>query len=168
MSIEPKLSGRSTTGARPEEVVDSWDAEDSDDVISPLASTPTVVKSRPPPQLSDYPSAPPPTPVAPQQWQHQGSRFQDIDFNKDLGGSSTKGRGASSASPDARPEKTNAVAGRLIAGALGVKAPRRTEEQRAYDKAMKEKESKKKETERERKRLDEERKARTKKEIWDS
>jgi len=67
-----------------------------------------------------------------------------------------------------RPEKTNAVASRLIAGALGVKAPRRTEEQRAYDKAMRDKEEKKRTAEREQKRADEERRERAKRDIWDS
>ena len=44
--------------------------------------------------------------------------------------------------PSCRPEKTDAVAKRMIAGALGVKAPKKTEEQKAYDKAIKEKEIK--------------------------
>jgi len=46
-----------------------------------------------------------------------------------------------------RPDKTDAVARRLIAGALGVKAPKRTEEQKAYDKALKEKEIKRRNVE---------------------
>lgn len=37
--------------------------------------------------------------------------------------------------PGQRPEKTASTASRLIAGALGQRAPRRTEEQRAYDEA---------------------------------
>jgi hypothetical protein len=37
----------------------------------------------------------------------------------------------------------------MIAGALGVKAPKKTEEQRAYEKAVKEKERKRREGERE-------------------
>lgn len=41
-----------------------------------------------------------------------------------------------------RPEKTDAVAKRMIAGALGVRAPKKTEEQRAYERAVKEKEIK--------------------------
>ncbi|CAI4211333.1 unnamed protein product [Parascedosporium putredinis] len=52
--------------------------------------------------------------------------------------------------PDGRrPEKTDAVARRMIAGALGVKAPKQTEEQKAYDRAIKEQARKKKEEERE-------------------
>jgi len=48
-----------------------------------------------------------------------------------------------------RPEKTDAVAKRMIAGALGVKAPKKTEEQRAYDRAIKEKEMKRRNKEKE-------------------
>ena len=48
-----------------------------------------------------------------------------------------------------RPEKTDAVAKRLIAGALGVKAPQKTEEQKAYDRAIKENEIKRRNQERE-------------------
>lgn len=48
-----------------------------------------------------------------------------------------------------RGEKTDAVAKRLIAGALGVRAPKMTEEQRAYERAVKEKEVKRREKEKE-------------------
>ncbi len=48
-----------------------------------------------------------------------------------------------------RPEKTDAVAKRMIAGALGVKAPKKTEEQKAYDRAIKEKETKRRNQEKE-------------------
>ncbi|KLJ08028.1 hypothetical protein EMPG_16509 [Blastomyces silverae] len=37
----------------------------------------------------------------------------------------------------------------MIAGALGIRAPKRTEEQRTYDRAMREKEAKRRERERE-------------------
>lgn len=48
-----------------------------------------------------------------------------------------------------RPEKTDAVARRMIASALGVKAPKLTDEQKAYDRALREKERKKRELEKE-------------------
>jgi len=51
--------------------------------------------------------------------------------------------------PGARPEKTDAVAKRLIAGALGVRAPKKTEEQKAYDKAIRDKELKRRDMEKE-------------------
>jgi hypothetical protein len=74
---------------------------------------------------------------------------------------------ASSTTSERRPEKTNAVAHRLIAGALGVKVPRRTEEQRAYDKAMREQEKRKRDQEREAKKKAEEDAAKAKAAIWD-
>ncbi|KAG5295113.1 hypothetical protein I7I48_11866 [Histoplasma ohiense] len=52
-------------------------------------------------------------------------------------------------SMERRPEKQTAVASRMIAGALGIRAPKRTEEQRAYDRAMREKEAKQRERQRE-------------------
>jgi hypothetical protein len=55
----------------------------------------------------------------------------------------------------------------LIAGALGVRAPKRTEEEREYDRVMREKERKRRNEEREReKREADEREAR-KKAVWD-
>lgn len=74
---------------------------------------------------------------------------------------------SSSTSSERRPEKTNAVAHRLIAGALGVKVPRRTEEQRAYDKAMRDQEKRKRDKEREAKKKAEEDAAKAKAAIWD-
>ncbi|KAG9639602.1 hypothetical protein KCU95_g10557, partial [Aureobasidium melanogenum] len=74
---------------------------------------------------------------------------------------------SSSTSSERRPEKTNAVAHRLIAGALGVKVPRRTEEQRAYDKAMREQEKRKRDKEREAKKKADEDAAKAKAAIWD-
>lgn len=44
-----------------------------------------------------------------------------------------------------RPEKTDAVARRMIASALGVKAPKLTDEQKAYERAMRDKERKNRE-----------------------
>jgi len=66
-----------------------------------------------------------------------------------------------------RPEKTTASAARMIAGALGVKAPKRTEEQRQYDKAVREKEMKRKEREKEEKKQEEAQRERAKAAIWD-
>lgn len=51
---------------------------------------------------------------------------------------------SSSSTPDKRPEKSNAAAGRLIAGALGVKV-KKTEEGVRYEKAVREKEKKRRE-----------------------
>ena len=57
--------------------------------------------------------------------------------------------GARDTRDTARPEKTDAVAKRMIAGALGVRAPNRTEEERRYERAVREKEVKRRNGERE-------------------
>lgn len=66
-----------------------------------------------------------------------------------------------------RPEKTTAVAGRLIAGALGVRAPKRTDEEKEYDRVMREKERKRRTEEKERERREKEETEARKKAIWD-
>lgn len=50
-----------------------------------------------------------------------------------------------------RPEKSTAVAGRLIAAGLGMRAPKQTEEQKAYDRAIRENEIKRRKKEKEEK-----------------
>jgi len=67
-----------------------------------------------------------------------------------------------------RPEKTNAVASRMIAGALGIRAPKKTEEQRAYDKAVQENERVRREREKEDARRKAEEMERAKRAIWDA
>jgi hypothetical protein len=78
-----------------------------------------------------------------------------------------RGRGGSGAALDRRPEKTTAVAGRLIAGALGVRAPKRTEEEREYDKAMREKERKRRDEERNREKREKEAAEERKRSVWE-
>lgn len=70
------------------------------------------------------------------------------------------------AGPARRPEKQTAVAGRLIAGALGIRAPKRTEEQRAYDRAVKEQEIKRRNREREELAKAKEEEERVKASVW--
>lgn len=66
-----------------------------------------------------------------------------------------------------RPEKTDAVAKRMIAGALGIRAPKKTEEQKRYEQAIKESEKGRREREREEVRRREEAAERAKREIWE-
>jgi hypothetical protein len=68
--------------------------------------------------------------------------------------------------PARRPEKQTAVASRLIAGALGIRAPKRTEEQRAYDLATKEQEIKRRNREREEQAKAKEEEERVKASVW--
>lgn len=66
-----------------------------------------------------------------------------------------------------RPEKTTGPAARMIAGALGVRAPKKTDEQKQYEKAVKEKEMRLRKEERERKEREERQRERLKQEAWD-
>jgi hypothetical protein len=116
-------------------LADSWEEEVDDDsgeeTDRPLSHQ----------QSADYPSAPPPTPISPTS--RSGETFiSPYGFGVD---------GASDARSERniRPDKTDAVAKRMIAGALGVKAPKKTEEQRAYDRALREKEMKRRNQEKE-------------------
>ena len=75
--------------------------------------------------------------------------------------------GQKSAEPSRRPEKQTAVAGRMIAGALGVRAPKKTDEQRAYDRATRENEIRRRDREKERVARDREEEDKAKAAIWD-
>ena len=96
----------------------------------------------------ELPKAPPPTPISPRTpyLPHEGESSLPDDRSPRL---SHQVGTARPTPPNARPEKTDAVARRMIAGALGVRPPKKTEEQREYEKAMMEKERKKRSRERE-------------------
>lgn len=70
--------------------------------------------------------------------------------------------------PNHRPEKQIAVAGRLIAGALGVKAPPKSEEAKAYERVIRENEKKRLAREREGRRVEAEEAERAKRDVWES
>ncbi|KAL8382680.1 hypothetical protein RB595_006456 [Gaeumannomyces hyphopodioides] len=167
-----------TNMSKEKEVADSWEDEDissesdaedgaaDDSRPSPATADLDGTKAPPPtPISSDYKvstggtQAPPPTPINPN---HQSAVFKGSQPS-----SISAALAASSVEEQKRPEKTDAAARRMIASALGVKVPRQTEEQKAYDKAMREKERKRREDEREaeRKRLEEAENA--KRAVWE-
>lgn len=137
------------------------------------------------------PNVPPPTPISPANSHSGGSPFPFGSPN--TASSSIADRFAQSASgyapssprcssrttqssnsrtpalrdPGVRQEKTDAVAKRLIAGALGIKAPKKTEEQRQYDRAVREKEMRRRNEEKERVKKGEEEKERAKAAMWE-
>jgi len=151
------------------EVADSWENDlggsdtETEDASTSSTTKPLGIRKSTSGTSTDYPAAPPPTPASP------SGRFSYDDdppfahpsqlaHSRDSSGSN---------SPTRRPEKTTAVAGRLIAGALGVRAPKRTEEQRAYDKAIREKEMRRRQKEKEeaeRKKMESEK---AKKSVWE-
>lgn len=66
-----------------------------------------------------------------------------------------------------RQEKTDAVARRMIAGALGIRAPKKTEEERAYERAVREEVIKKQKREKEEKVREEEEREKAKRSVWE-
>lgn len=144
-------------------VVDSWEDEDME------TPTPTenLSPSLQPVTSNTAPNPPPPTPIS------RSAHGYDWSTAGVLGGGrpqplSSSGSNTPLSDGERRPEKTTATAGRMIAAGLGMKVPKRTEEQRQYDRAMKEQEIKRKnreKEERERERLDDEK---AKAAVWDT
>jgi hypothetical protein len=128
-------------------VADSW--EDSDSDSEPEAE---AESNEPTPKVT--PAPPPPTPMSP---------VGDLSWNSM---SSISGPRAA-ADPDKRPEKTDAVARRMIAAGLGLKAPKQTEEQKAYQRSVREQEKKKREQEREEERKRQAETEKAKAAVWD-
>ncbi|KAL8770076.1 MAG: hypothetical protein Q9209_004114 [Squamulea sp. 1 TL-2023] len=144
-------------------VAESWeDDEDEEEAASSSNSSDDVDETATPRYI---PSAPPPTPISP------SARKGDTawgDFPSTYSPQSPNGRSSSAqATPSHRPEKSTATAGRMIAGALGVKAPKRSEEARAYDRAVREKESKRVAKEREERKEEEERRQQARRQVWE-
>jgi hypothetical protein len=131
------------------EVADSWEdgdeASESDDELKPRVASPT------------FPSAPPPTPFT----TNYGS-IPGWDEASSPGNTPSREGDASK-----RPEKTDAVARRMIAAGLGLKAPKQTEEQKAYQKSIREQERKRKEQEREEEKRRHEDSEKAKAAVWD-
>lgn len=173
-----KMSLKNTGKAKAkktEPVADSWEDEDVSSESEPEAKPEKRSKQDSKtsgPELESWeddennsgeeraPSSPPPRNRKPEP-STSTSVPPFLDFAGPGGASST------ASSEYKRPEKTDAVARRMIAGALGLKAPKLTEEQKAYDRALREKERKRKEEERERKKRAEEEAAKAKAAIWD-
>lgn len=158
----PTMSGNSASSAikkakkQKEEVADSWeDAEISDDEPE-TSNNQSKTTDFATPLTSPRPNPPPPTPMSP--------------FDTAGGWDSHQSEVSSSSSArndGRRPEKTDAVARRLIAAGLGLKAPKQTEEQKAYQKAVREQERKKRDQEKEAEQRRQEEKQKAKAAIWD-
>lgn len=155
------------TKARKQEPVKSWEDETSD---TETKSDGQTMPDKP--CTSDVPQAPPATRfVSGRQREQIAARVSMPDFDFVHGAFDTSSVDSTPTTntrgEDKRPEKSTAVASRLIAAAIGQKAPRRTEEQRKYDQAMKIQEKKKRDQAREaenKRKLEAEQ---AKKAIWD-
>ncbi|KAI9371387.1 hypothetical protein BJX61DRAFT_29082 [Aspergillus egyptiacus] len=171
----PKLTTSTVTAAGPKKkrapvVADSWEDEvddassETEAELGPTSSNVTDSLSMSP-SVTEGPLDPPPTPISPQISQP----WVNAAYTNNTGPTSSASRSASSATrdPNRRPEKQTAVAGRLIAGALGIRAPKRTEEQRAYDRAVKEQEIRRRNREREEAAKLKEEEEKAKAAVWD-
>ncbi|GJN69542.1 hypothetical protein VFPFJ_06271 [Purpureocillium lilacinum] len=179
---------------KPAEVADSWEDEEdeedspSEDAAPRASGTTTTITTTADDDLDDdddepdtpsasrtrVPSPPPPTPMDPRH-----TPVPDWDSSAFRGGggigadwpSSPSSSSASSSArdlpPSRRPEKTDAVARRMIAAGLGLKAPRQTEEQKAYQRSIREQERKRREQEREQEKRRQEEVERAKAAVWD-
>lgn len=154
LSLHPRTSKAATAFRKKQPVAESWDdesLESGEDTDRPLS----------PKQSADFPSAPPPTPISP------STSFARPPFATPFGYSTDAVSDSRSERANVRPDKTDAVAKRMIAGALGVKAPKKTEEQKAYEKAIKEKEIKRRNQEKEAVLRAKEEVERAKASVWD-
>jgi hypothetical protein len=133
-------------------VTNNWD----DDSVSSNSDGETE-SSRAATLHRDGTAAPPPTPVTPNHNLARG--FASATSPSNLEGTED--------SDVRRPEKTDAVARRMISAGLGLKAPKLTEEQKAYEKAVKEKERKRREQEKAAERRKEEEALKAKAAIWE-
>ncbi|KAK0619849.1 hypothetical protein B0T14DRAFT_566658 [Immersiella caudata] len=112
-------------------------------------------------------AAPPPTPMSPTYGSKHpfppsaasGDASFDSPYGADVGGAGVPEK--------KRPEKTDAVARRMIASALGVKVPRMTEEQKKYDQAMREKERRRREEDKALQKKKEDEALKAKQAIWE-
>lgn len=143
-----------------------------DELASSGASAPDSLGTSP--AVAEGPLDPPPTPLSPQTSQPWVTSAGAAAGG--YGPTSSRSRSTSSSTPTAatapgdqarRPEKQTAVAGRLIAGALGIRAPKMSEDQRAYDRAVKEQEIKRRRREKEEAARLKEEEERAKAAIWD-
>jgi len=151
--------------------LESWEDEADEEDEGSGSATPVR-----PTSSSDYPGAPPPTPSSPSYTSGKTPKGLPYQTFPPFGMESTTKSpehspvtrfGGDGADDQRRPDKSTAVASRLIAAGIGQKAPRRTKEQREYDQAMKVQEKKKRDqakSEEERRRGEVER---AKQAMWD-
>ncbi|RMD41732.1 hypothetical protein DV735_g3404, partial [Chaetothyriales sp. CBS 134920] len=163
--VETVHGGQGRTGGNVPAVADSWEDEADDD-----GQAPTDLKLRRVGSDAAGTHPPPPTPIPPE----SGSKV-DWSPARVLGGGRPQPFGparstqwAEAESERRRPEKTTAAAGRMIAASLGMKVPKKTEEQRHYDRAVREQEIQRKNREKEAREREMEEEQKAKAAVWDS
>ncbi|KAL4872799.1 hypothetical protein BDV12DRAFT_126483 [Aspergillus spectabilis] len=155
-------------------VADSWEDEldsdsdpDESSSLGPASPSAPATSLSMSPVVTEEPLDPPPTPISPQTSQPWVATTTASTGYVGGGGPASTARDRDR-EQGRRPEKQTAVAGRLIAGALGIRAPKRTEEQRAYDRAVKEQEIRRRNKEREEAARLKEEEEKAKAAVWDA
>jgi hypothetical protein len=156
LSLQPNVQPARPESKSQKVVAESWE----DEAASSNSDTEVdeVDEATRPPAKSPVPNAPPPTPISPT------SSFHSWEDSIPSGTGTRDG----DAESGRRPEKSTAVAGRLIAAGLGMKAPKKTEEQRAYDKAVRENEIRRRVKEKDAKEKEREDADKARSAIWES
>ncbi|CAD6504608.1 BgTH12-00116 [Blumeria graminis f. sp. triticale] len=136
LSINPQPWKPINSARKKESTLDSWEDEQissEDEIEDPLS----------PEQPANFPLAPPATPIS------QTISFTHESLNGICGYNLENASDVRTARGCPRPDKTDAAAKRMIAGALGIKPSKKTEDQMAYEKAVKEREVKRRKQEKE-------------------
>ncbi|KAK3196793.1 hypothetical protein K4F52_000137 [Lecanicillium sp. MT-2017a] len=156
-SAKPAPSKKKTT-----EVADSWEDEDVSDSDPDQRAGDDEDEDdsgRETPKNS-VPAPPPPTPMR-ASYSHGG------DWDSRTSPTPSSPRGRDDGGQARRPEKTDAVARRLIAAGLGLKAPKQTEEQKAYQKSVREQERKRRDQTKQEEQAKRDELAKAKAAVWD-
>lgn len=159
LKAQSPLNSRTLPSSQAEGTPDSWEDQADDD--APVEAPGPSLK---PITSIDSPGPPPPTPVSPQTTDPFAKKWE---ASSKLDGGIPTPRYNSPSNADKRPEKVTSTANRMIAGALGIKAPKRTEEQKQYDKAVKEAEIKRKNREKEQQERERVEDEKAKAAVWD-
>lgn len=176
LHIDLPAAPRSKPAGKKEEVIESWEDDDLPSPVEDISNTdtPDGEGSSLKPVESGDPALkpPPPTPISPGNGEHL------IDWSPAgvLGGGRPRAYTPPTSSiPQSgsdrerrRPEKTTATASRLIAAGLGMKAPKKTEEQKQYDQAVREQEIRRRNKDKEEKEREREADEKAKAAVWDS
>lgn len=160
----PHTSGVSLP-TQPSATPDSWEDEDNETSDTAVEAPGPSLKQM---TSNEGPAPPPPTPISPQNGEGYMSRKWEPSVSSDSGRPTPRYSQPDQASAEKRPEKTTATANRLIAGALGIKAPKKTEEQKQYEKATKEAEIRRKAREKEAKERERQADEQAKTDVWNS
>ncbi|KAL8793512.1 MAG: hypothetical protein Q9195_003885 [Heterodermia aff. obscurata] len=159
---------------------DSWEEEALTTTSSPTSSptSNTQLPSAATEDTDSIPSAPPPTPISPSHRTSNAPKssasqnLSHLEWDNPYGAPTSPTPRAPSAGNvngigGSRPEKSTAAAGRMIAAGLGVRQPKKSEENRAYEKAIREKEKKRREIERGKEKERVEEMERAKRGVWE-